>query len=570
MLARTPLPTQSMHQSFEGLPRPALHRRARSLIPFDLSLHASERMVAALLFGAYACLRLLLVRTLSVNSDEPQHAHVAWAWSKGLVPYRDVFDNHMPLFHMLAAPLFRLMGETPDILVRLRLAMVPLSVLALWLAWRVGRTLWDKRVAAWAIALTAVCPLYLRGAGEFRTDVLWGVAWLAAMALAVGGRWTPRRAWGVGIALGVAFAVSLKSMLLVAAAGAAWAAIHACMAQTDRPSLRIVASSALRIAFGACIVPAVVVAVVATKGGLAAMHYGVLTHNMLSGLGDATSVSTRLPRLLGLGLLFVAALWPVRRAADPAREARRAFVVASAALYGLLLLGGWPLLTPQDSLPVAPLLVLGLVAWWFRVPVPSRLKVAASGALVALGIAAVFWRHGALDDRTAGFRSTLATVLSITTDRDPVLDDKGSTIYRQRPYYLALETITLERLRRGLLVDDIAQRLVGSDTHVVWSNRLPVRDRAFVDAHYLPLGRDLHVAGNDLGWLPTGTRREVYVLLPGAYALLSNGAHATLDGVAYATPRLLGSGSHTIVTTDAGHYLLVWAPAAMHFPVAAR
>jgi len=557
-----------MHQSFEGLRQPAFRRRAHSSVPFDLPLRAGNRTLVVLLLAACACLRLLLVRSLSINSDEPQHAHVAWAWSKGLVPYRDVFDNHMPLFHMLTAPLLRVIGETPDAMTWLRLAMVPLSVLALWLAWRIARLLWDGRIAAWTVVLTALCPLYLRAAGEFRTDVLWGVAWLGATAVAVGGRWTPRRAWGIGLAVGVAFAVSLKSMLLVAGAAAAWVAIQACIAPTGRPALRRVAADVLRIGVGACVVPAVVIAIVAAKGGLAAMHYGVLTHNMLPGLGNAT-VATRLPRLLGLGIMFAAALRPLRSATDSAREARRAFIVASAACYGLLLLGGWPLLTPQDSLPVAPLLVMGLVGWWFRAPLPPRLTVAVPCAVAVLGIGAAFLRHDALEDRTAGFRSTLATVLSITTDRDPVLDDKGSAIFRQRPYYLALETITLERLRRGMLVDDIARRLVSSDTHVIWSRRLPMRDRPFVASHYLPLGPDLHVAGVDLGWLPAGARRNVDVLLPGAYALLSRGAHATLDGVAYATPRLLHAGPHTIAATQPGHYLLVWAPAASRFAVAA-
>ena len=41
------------------------------------------------------------------DSDEPQHLHVAWGWTAGLLQYRDVFDNHAPLFHMAMAPLLR-------------------------------------------------------------------------------------------------------------------------------------------------------------------------------------------------------------------------------------------------------------------------------------------------------------------------------------------------------------------------------------------------------------------------------------------------------------------------------
>jgi hypothetical protein len=44
------------------------------------------------------------------NSDEPQHLHVIWAWTHGMVQYRDVFDNHMPLFQIMCAPILGMLG----------------------------------------------------------------------------------------------------------------------------------------------------------------------------------------------------------------------------------------------------------------------------------------------------------------------------------------------------------------------------------------------------------------------------------------------------------------------------
>ena len=41
--------------------------------------------------------------------------HVVWAWATGRLPYRDVFDNHSPLFGFVFSPLFRLVGERNDI-----------------------------------------------------------------------------------------------------------------------------------------------------------------------------------------------------------------------------------------------------------------------------------------------------------------------------------------------------------------------------------------------------------------------------------------------------------------------
>ena len=45
------------------------------------------------------------------DSDEPQYMHVAWAWARGMMQYRNVFDNQMPLFHIFSAPLFFVAGD---------------------------------------------------------------------------------------------------------------------------------------------------------------------------------------------------------------------------------------------------------------------------------------------------------------------------------------------------------------------------------------------------------------------------------------------------------------------------
>jgi hypothetical protein len=76
------------------------------LSPFD------RRAVTALLVLQLG-LRIGLATQQRFNADEPQHYHVAWGWSRGLLPYRDLFDNHTQLFHLLASPLVVLFGEHP-------------------------------------------------------------------------------------------------------------------------------------------------------------------------------------------------------------------------------------------------------------------------------------------------------------------------------------------------------------------------------------------------------------------------------------------------------------------------
>src|SRR5215468_5948038 len=91
-----------------------------------------------LFFGGVLILRVVYAWTLRVNSDEPQHLHVVWAWTHGLLPYRDVFDNHMPLFQLLCAPILGLLGEHAADLYWMRLLMVPLYFLSLWCVYRIG------------------------------------------------------------------------------------------------------------------------------------------------------------------------------------------------------------------------------------------------------------------------------------------------------------------------------------------------------------------------------------------------------------------------------------------------
>ena len=70
----------------------------------------SERFVAIAIAIAALMMRVVAFFHYRFDSDEPQHLHVAWGWTVGLLQYRDLFDNHAPLFHIAAAPLLRLLG----------------------------------------------------------------------------------------------------------------------------------------------------------------------------------------------------------------------------------------------------------------------------------------------------------------------------------------------------------------------------------------------------------------------------------------------------------------------------
>ena len=517
----------------------------------------------AALLATYACIRVYLLRSTPLNSDEPQHLHVAWAWSQGLAPYRDVFDNHTPLFHMLYAPILRLLGETPDVVLWMRLAIVPVAVAAIGLTALIARNLWDRQVALWAVVFACTYPPYLLVSGQFRTDGLWAATWIATVAVAVCGRWTLRRAFCFGLLIGTTFAVSMKTTLLLAGIALAWGFVYLALPKRDRPSAATCVRSAGAILAGVIVVPALIVGWVSAKGGLAAMRYDVIDHNLLPGLGRTHGQDWRLLLMLGmLGLLAFAVRRLVRSSDDATLSARRNLVVASASAYTLLLFGTWPLLTRQDHLPSIPLLAIGLAGWWQARQRPRLAWLPI--ALALAGLVTVLHKRLPWDDRLAQYRASLTDVLATTTVRDPVMDDKGASVYRMRPFYFALEGITQERIKRGLIVDDIPQRLIATNTHLTWVTWLPPKDMAFITANYLPARNGLRVAGHDFGRLEANAAASVDILFPGPYVLADqNGAGAVqIDGTPYRGSRWLDSGRHEMSVARPARYALVWRPAA--------
>src|SRR5260370_8921907 len=79
------------------------------------------------------------------DSDEPQHLHVTWGWTAGLLQYRDLFDNHAPLFHILTAPMLKVVGERPDVLLYMRAPMVFLFALVIAATYIVARSRYPER-----------------------------------------------------------------------------------------------------------------------------------------------------------------------------------------------------------------------------------------------------------------------------------------------------------------------------------------------------------------------------------------------------------------------------------------
>ncbi|HVT59410.1 MAG TPA: hypothetical protein VHR45_13540 [Thermoanaerobaculia bacterium] len=544
------------------------------------ALPAREIAAAAVLLVAALALRLLGVFQIRFNSDEAQHAHLIWGWTRGLVQYRDYFDNHTPLFHLLWAPLAAALGESVSTLFWLRLSMLPLYAIALVLTFVLGRRLFSLRTALWGTVLTALLPPFFLKTLELRTDVLWTVCWLGAAVALCGGPPSGRRGLAAGLLLGAAAAVSLKTTLLVAAlAGGALLGLaygpRGGGERGGRARAGLLAAGSLLA--GMLVVPLVVAAYFQARGALGAMLAGAVGHNLLAGPAGAAAshgkgwLARTLTFALGLAPLLAAAPW-VRRSGRPGAADRRLLLFLTCGVYLLALLAFWPLVTSQSYLPIEPFLVLVLAGAFLErgaaVAGLSRTAVVFLTLGLAAELAINLYKGPLRGDATRPQTALVAAALRLTGPDEPVFDLKGETVFRRRAFFPVLEDITRSAMAAGRIADTIPEDLLASGTCVAVpdSPRLPPRGRAFLDANFI-LVSPLRVCGQLLPQPPprAGAAVEFTVRLPARYLLVGRGgaaARGRLDGAALDGARFIAAGKHRFEPDSPPPWALLWARAA--------
>lgn len=512
---------------------------------------------------ALLALRLASAWSLRVDSDEPQHLHVVWAWTQGLLPYRDVFDNHTPLFQMLMAPLLALLGPRADIIPWMRSATIPFWLMGLAATWWLGRRLWNPRVAWMAVAVTALFPLTYLSSVQFRTDDLWWPLWVAAVAVSsVGAPRRGRLALG-GLLAGLTFAVSMKTSPLLAAQLIALAMLALFWRLQGREiAWRRWLAASPGLLFGLAAPLGVLALFFASRHALKQAWYFTMTYNVVSGLGDWSGNHARW--LLFPAVFAVVALvsWRhLRSSADPALSLRRLAMFDGAALYVGALFSYWPLITLQDLLPAMPLLVLGICGTRMG---DSRRPAWGWAALVALELLLILavrppWRDGLLKRQ----ESDLGLVLKLTRPDNYVLDAKGESIFRMRPIFWVFEDIARYRIAHGLLDPHVRSALVSTGTPVVMFYRMPDGDRRFILSNYLPVQNEVLVLGQRFSVTSPASVR-LHIAIPQQYALTSSAGRVNgvmLDGKPWHGIEHLAPGDYVLRLPKAGHYAVVWAPA---------
>lgn len=495
-----------------------------------------EKLTLAVFAALALLLRAVALFRYRFDSDEQQHLHVTWGWTAGLVQYRDLFDNHAPLFHMLTAPLLALVGERSTVLLWMRIPMLALFAIVLWATYTIGRRLYDERVAAGAAVLLALFPPFFLKSLEFRNDNLWMALWMLAVVALM-----QRRMVVVGLLLGAALAVSLKTGLLVVAlvAAAAIATFFRKERMTD---------GALRALAGFVLIPAALAIFFAAVGAWDELLFCNFTFN-------GNFARTRPHLWIGRAafpFMFAAVLWLAWRFRGTPYRWRYFFAVVIG-VFTVTLAGFWPLISPRDFLPMMPLAAMFVSASLMRFVNPMRaFAIAAIVCVVSL-----YHYADRFENNTDWHITMMDQVLRLSHPGEPLLDHKGETIYRRRPFYFAFEIATRTLMARGIIRDTVAEDVIRTRTHVAQADGAmwPPRGRAFLNENFINLGR-LRASGQWIAEDGTFT-----IAVPGEYVIVSERGEArgVLDGTAYVGARELGTRAHRFLGEK--KVAVLWAPA---------
>lgn len=538
-----------------------------------------EFIVALALFALLIVLKIVGLFHQPFDSDEPQHLHVVWSWTRGLVQYRDIFDNHMPLFHIMFAPVAALIGERPTILYWMRFLMLPLYFVAAWATWQIGTNVFSRRVGLWSAVAAGSLPSYHFIVLEFRTDNLWAPLWLLCLTFLVRGAISVPRASVAGLLLGLCFGVSMKSTLFLIslALGAPLA-----LALTGRKKLGLSATHLARCAVAflaaALLIPLTIIVFFAVKGVWHDFLYCVFGHQFFARLYGNKQVLFAIISLVVFPLVILVTRRVVAACADPEIAVRRAFILLVTASYYLALKSLWPLFSRGDYLPFFPLAFVLLTALLFALPgwvnscgwnVNRVFRLLPIPGLVALAeLVVLVHTRGFLSDNTRSETEMLRHILELTTPADYVFDCKGETVFRRRCFRPIIETITRKRILYGRMPDTASQQCVETRTCVVATmllDSLTPSTRQFMEHNYLPVADDLRVAGAKLRRSITNPQRcDFNVVIPSYYKIVSDDGNVsgTLDGTPYDGARFLAAGLHTFESmSNSDDLFCVWAQA---------
>ena len=511
-------------------------------------------------------LRLPLLETRGFNPDELMHLHFSWCVSKGLLPYVDYFDFHMPGLHFFMSLFYGLydVERVADDAIAFILmsrrwmwmfaAATLVAVLALGRAWR------DARVGWVAMLLLSYSGFFFTKSLELRpgvpaaallvAGVLLGVLGVRKAAGGEGG--AAIRLFSSGLALGLTTLFTQKSLFVGPgfALATAWFVLDPRLGATRRARLLLSA-----IQTSGFLAP--LLATLAYFGVRGAAWEFIEYNFILTTQYPGWGVREYLIELVRQDAAFVVlAVLGFARSAPSAfgRDAalRGEPVMMLSTLSVLLTLPLHPAMTYQHFLLVLPLVSLYAgetlvgAAQWTATRVSSRRAVDAMLAVAALLLAVqpMSRLHAAFGRGNWGTLQGIRYVLRNTAPYEPTLDGfTGLGLFRPQAFYhhfhhahaFALQTTEeRERTTAALLEGEVSPKLV-FDTHYLRDGTTDSFTR-FVDEHYVPSGIEpirLRPFDNGhrwwtdtepryLGWDPEQSPEMAHVYFDDAWRVPSN------------------------------------------------
>lgn len=455
-----------------------------------------ETATAALLTLLALLLRLPLLGLRNYDPDELQHVHSAYSIAKGLLPYRDYFEHHTPLLHLLLAPMLALFdvetstGRALGFLTFARGLMWLCTAAILLLTFRLARRLFGARSAWLGLAFLSGSWIFFDKSLEIRPDVPACALLVASLLFLVRGlreRLGIAFLWsGLAFGLGLMFTQKLVMVLLGLLPGL-WLA--------GAPLLAF-------LVFGlGCALPlACVLTYFALRGGLGAFVDCNLLVNLRWKAGFAPGPILRDELLAPNAALALFALVGLALLLPRLRRTPEGAV----ALAGLGAFAGlWLVRVPWQQYYLTFLPVMALLAGFGLAAASERLAARRlAPALVAVPVLLLasvqpYQLFRAQQGRgNADKQASIRFVIENTTPGESVLDGyTGVGVFRPhawRFFFLHAELRQMlgeaerRELLEGLERGEVAPRLISFDGH---SSRVSPQVTAFFERNYQPVGQ---------------------------------------------------------------------------------
>lgn len=464
--------------------------------------------------GALLVLRLPLMWIRKFDPDEFEHAHAAWSFFRGLIPYQDFFEHHTPWYYVLLRPFFRWFAvdtsftSATHFLLFGRLVSLLLTVASVALTVRLGRLVVDRRTGLLSGLLLLSQPVFLQKSLEMRPDMLGVPFLLGSLCLLVAGvteREQGRARWGRFVAGGLSLggAVMCTQKMLFVFPGL-FGALGLWVLMGGRGVVG--RGVAVAVALAGVAMPCLVTWAAFAHAGAGGAF---ITNNFLLNAGWRHTTTGQFLKLLeSSGPVLALAAWAalillrrfvrqgwrqLQRGGDPSTSHDHALLVLACTMFGLFLgVLVIPVAQRQYYLMPLPLFCFfGARAVLCLVDGARKKKRAVAIAAVALAILPLVALGQDYADRNDEQLARLQHVFETTKPTDLVMDGwEGTGVFRPHAfYYYFIHEELLPMLSQARLSAYLTQletgavrpRLINVDENLT---ALGPRFLAFVKSHY--------------------------------------------------------------------------------------